>query len=81
MANNIPQEAIDFDSLSPEFTFNIGSIHARWRDLKYVLDEKEIEYTMLNVVSIMFLAFIERHPLPPPELGPIDDGSEIEMTG
>ncbi len=81
MANNITQEVIDFDSLSREFTFNIGSIYARWCDLKYVLDEKEMEYTMLNVVSIMFLAFIERHPLPPQELSPIDDGSEIEMTG
>jgi hypothetical protein len=79
MANNVTQEAIDFDSLSPEFTFNIGSVHARWRDLKQVLDEKEIEYTMLNVVSIMFLAFIGRHPLPPPELSPIDEG--FEMTG
>ena len=36
---------------------------------------------MLNVVSIMFLAFIERNPLPPPELSPIDEGFEIEMTG
>ena len=81
MANSVTQEVIDFDCLSLEFTFNIGSVHARWRDLKQVLDEKEIEYTMLNVVSIMFLAFIERNPLPPPELSPIDEGFEIEMTG
>ena len=58
MANSVTQEAIDFDSLSPEFTFNIGSVHARWRDLKQVLDEKRnrvynVKCSKHNVLSFL----------------------------
>ena len=60
MSNQINQQGPDFSSLSPEYTFNVCGILARWGDLKAVFDEKGMEYTLDNVASVMMLAISKR---------------------
>ena len=60
MSNQINQQEPDFSSLSPEYTFNVCGIIARWGDLKVVFDEKGMEYTLDNVAIVMMLAILNR---------------------
>ena len=47
---------INFDTLSPLFTFKVGGYLARWGDLKSVLDEYDFSYSFENIARVMIMS-------------------------
>ena len=47
---------IDFHSLSPLYTFEIGNYLTRWVDLKPVLDEYNLSYSLENIARVILMS-------------------------
>jgi len=53
-------DEIDFLTLDPDFTFEIGMYYTNWATVKVVLDSYEMDYTLDNVAGLISVSILRR---------------------